>query len=77
MLQPAARDDVLDAIDDIEGGSGVHTIIPVSQVPIPAERTWVLKHTDGGLQGELPFAAMVKASRSPSIGATISAPMLA
>lgn len=58
-----ARDDVLDAIDDIEVGSGVGTIIPVSQVPIPTERTWVLKHTGGGLQGELPLVRRVGESQ--------------
>ena len=37
----------------VTGSGGV--VIPVNQVPVPSDRTWVLKPTSSGLRGELPI----------------------
>jgi hypothetical protein len=46
---------ISEKIDDPNGGR----LVPVSQVPVPMERTVVLKHTPDGLRGEVPLHRVV------------------
>lgn len=54
----AATNSIDDKIDSVESGGGGVTI-PVIQIPVPATRTWILKHTDDGLRGELPIVRSI------------------
>jgi hypothetical protein len=54
----AAKLDNLDMpVSDVEGGGG--TIIPVNQIPVPLERTFILRSTPNGLRGEVPIVRSV------------------
>jgi hypothetical protein len=45
------------AVSSVSGGGGI--TIPVNQVPVPIDRTWILKATANGLFGELPLIRVV------------------
>ena len=45
---------ILDKLDELET-----TNIPVTQIPVPIDRTWILKATGDGLRGELPLSRTV------------------
>jgi hypothetical protein len=50
--------DYLAGTDDSTGDIEVEAdgvTIPINQVPVPIERTWILKSTPNGIRGELPL----------------------